>query len=103
MIGRNSTSLSGNAVVFGDSFGKHVVCLVELMPAVALVLRLTRRNGSTRYGTGYSKIVYSVRIGPSQPIDEFRKTAGKAWYTPWYTITMSKTVLQRLRIPSVLL
>lgn len=28
------------------------------------------------------------------PAYEFREIAGKTWYTPSYTITMSKTVLQ---------
>jgi hypothetical protein len=29
---------------------------------------ITQRNGSVRYGTECSEIVYSVRIGPPQPI-----------------------------------
>jgi len=37
---------------------------------------------------------YSVRIGPLQPIDEFREITVRAWYTPRYTTAMSKTVLQ---------
>jgi hypothetical protein len=36
-----------------------------------LVLRLTQRNGSVRYETECSEIVYSVRIGPSQPKNSF--------------------------------
>jgi len=37
--------------------------------------------------------VVSSNLTP-QPIDEFREIAGKTWYTRWYTVTMSRTVLQ---------
>jgi hypothetical protein len=58
--------------------------------------RQTERGFSQgdRCGTGCSRIVHSVRIGPPQPIDEFREITGRAWCTARYTIEMSKTVLQ---------
>jgi hypothetical protein len=39
--------------------------------AAGLVLRITQRNGSVRYETECSEIVYSVRIGPLQPKNSF--------------------------------
>src|SRR6266404_5765401 len=42
-----------------------------------LVLRLARRNGSVRCGRVCSKIVYSVRIGPTQPTSKLSPSQTK--------------------------
>ena len=52
------------------------------------------KASAREYRKGRVKLAVSVHCSPPQPIDEFREIAGKGWYTPWYTITMFKTVLE---------